>query len=108
MSKGMRIALGLATLLPVSVALGGGVAALRVHSLVESGVLPRVPHLGVYLIATVLLMGVLTWTLLAFYIIHASRCDAMTRDRKHRWQVALLLGSMLVMPVYWYKYVWRE
>jgi hypothetical protein len=41
------------------------------------------------------------------YMVHAARSRLLSRSRKALWETALLLGSVFVMPFYWYLYIWR-
>lgn len=48
------------------------------------------------------------WALIAFYIVNVFRNDRIDKDKKVLWAVVLFMGNMLVMPVYWYLYIWRD
>ncbi|HBF13034.1 MAG TPA: hypothetical protein DDW49_06560 [Deltaproteobacteria bacterium] len=46
--------------------------------------------------------------MIIFYIFHLFRNEFVTNDQKLVWLVALILGSVLSMPVYWYLYIWEK
>jgi hypothetical protein len=48
------------------------------------------------------------WGLVAIYIIHLFKTNAIPQEKKALWAVVLFLGNILAMPVYWYLYIWRE
>jgi hypothetical protein len=49
----------------------------------------------------------LSFVLIAFYIVHLFRTNVVPNDKKALWAVVLFLGNFLAMPVYWYLYLWR-
>lgn len=52
--------------------------------------------------------GFLTLGMMVFYIVHAVRNLELTQDRKVLWVLGLFFATILVMPVYFYIYFWRE
>jgi hypothetical protein len=54
-----------------------------------------------------LCMILLSFALLAFYIVHLFLTNAVNNDKKALWAVVLFFGSFIAMPVYWYLYLWR-
>ena len=42
------------------------------------------------------------------YIVNVYTNDRVDKQSKLLWAVILFLGNMLVMPIYWYLYIWRE
>ena len=60
-----------------------------------------------YLFILHLLTMLLTFVLLAIYIVHAFRTDLLPNDKKAIWVVVLFFGSVVAMPIYWYFYMWR-
>jgi hypothetical protein len=46
--------------------------------------------------------------LMAVYIVHLFKTDAVPQDKKALWAVVLFLGNLIAMPVYWYLYVWKR
>jgi len=47
------------------------------------------------------------FALLAIYIVHLFKTDAVAQDKKALWAVVLFMGNMIAMPVYWYLYMWK-
>ena len=41
------------------------------------------------------------------YMVQACRSRRLSGSSKARWVTALLLGSVVVMPFFWYLHVWR-
>ena len=50
----------------------------------------------------------LTFLLLAFYIVHVFKCPAFTDNRRVLWALVIFFGSFVGMGVYWYLNIWRE
>ena len=48
------------------------------------------------------------FALLIIYIMHVFKTDRVPEDKKALWAVALFLGNMIAMPIYWYLYIWKE
>jgi len=48
------------------------------------------------------------WGLVIFYIRHVSRNEDIPDHRKRFWRTALFFGIFFVMPIYWYKFIWRK
>jgi hypothetical protein len=48
------------------------------------------------------------FVLLAVYIRHIFKTDAIPQDKKALWAVVIFLGNMIAMPVYWYLYIWKK
>jgi hypothetical protein len=57
--------------------------------------------LPLHLLTMLLVMG-----LTIFYIVNVFRNDRVIKDKKTLWAVVLFLGNVMVMPVYWYLYIW--
>jgi len=64
-------------------------------------------RMGQMFILHLLTMLVLA-VLLVIYICYLFQTDRVARDKKPLWAVALFLGNMIAMPVFWYLYVWRQ
>lgn len=47
------------------------------------------------------------FVLLIYYIVHLVNTTEVAANRKVLWAVILLLGYILLMPVYWYLYIWK-
>ena len=50
---------------------------------------------------------ILTWCLIGFYIYYLFKTDHVKQDQRALWAVVLLLANILVMPVFWYLYIWK-
>jgi uncharacterized membrane protein len=48
------------------------------------------------------------FVLLAVYIRHIFKTDAVPQDKKALWAVVIFCGNMIAMPVYWYLYIWKK
>jgi hypothetical protein len=46
--------------------------------------------------------------LMVFYIVHLLRTDKIKTRVKLLWAAALLIGNIIVMPIFWYIYIWEE
>jgi hypothetical protein len=53
----------------------------------------------------------LTWLLagglLVYYFVHLAQARQVPDEERLPWALLLVLGSVLVMPVYWFFHVWR-
>lgn len=107
MRRWVKIALGAATFWPVLFCMASGVAAYRLYEVAQNGIpLHAINRIGTYTVPLVLLTGMLTWGLLIFYIRHVSRNEDIPDHRKRFWRAAVFFGSFVVMPIYWYKFIW--
>ena len=50
----------------------------------------------------------LTFGLVAFYLVYLFRTEIVPKDKKALWAAVLFLGNMVAMPVFWFLYIWRE
>lgn len=48
------------------------------------------------------------FVLIAVYIRHVFRTEAVPQDKNALWAVVISCGNMMAMPVYWYLYVWKK
>ena len=46
--------------------------------------------------------------LLAFYVVHLFKNEALSSDRRILWAIVLFMGNLFAFPVYWYLYVWHK
>jgi len=46
--------------------------------------------------------------LLIYYVQHVRHNDAMPAEKKSFWIKAFLMGAIVLMPVYWYRYIMRQ
>lgn len=51
---------------------------------------------------------VLALALLVFYGVFAHRANIVPIEKRSLWVIGLLVGHIIVMPVFWYLYVWRR
>ena len=107
MTRCKKIALGIATLWPVLFAFGSQLLVRRLLTPTSLAQLP-IKYVHAYIVMPVLATGILAWILLIFYIRHVSRNEAIPDDKKRFWQTILFLGNLLVMPLYWYKFIWKQ
>lgn len=54
-----------------------------------------------------LLTMLVTFGLMAYFVVHLFNNDRLSPDRRLLWLVVLFLGNMFAFPVYWLLYVWR-
>jgi predicted permease len=47
-----------------------------------------------------------TWGLIAFYVFFLFKTDAVPKDQKALWAVVLFFANVVVMPIFWWLYVW--
>lgn len=43
--------------------------------------------------------------LLAIYLIHVLQNDKLDKDTRLLWAILIFVGSMIAMPIYFYKYI---
>lgn len=56
--------------------------------------------LGVFLLTFLLNKGV--------YLVHLRRNAHIPSDVKSRWNIGMIMGSMLVNPFYWLRHIWKK
>lgn len=52
-------------------------------------------------------MALITIVFLTYWV-HIAVNDHLKDRDKFKWYMGLLLGSLLVMPIYWWQHVWNE
>jgi hypothetical protein len=67
-----------------------------------------IPTALVILMALHIFTILLVFILIAIYIVHIFRTDAVSQDKKALWAVVIFLGHVFAMPVYWYLYIWKK
>ena len=114
MNKTIKVLLGIVTLWPiVYMVIFFVFMVLQVFSL-SSGAIAGEPSPDLFLDRFFLIMALhlftMIWifTLLIIYIVNVFTNDRVEKDKKALWAVAIFLGGMLAMPVYWYLYIWRK
>jgi hypothetical protein len=65
------------------------------------------PALFQYIFLPHLLTMLLTFVLIAFYIVHVFKNPALKDDRRVLWAVVLFMGGIIAAPVYWWLFIWR-
>jgi hypothetical protein len=48
------------------------------------------------------------FVLVAIYIRHIFKTEAVPQEKKALWAVVIFMGNMVAMPVYWYLYIWKK
>ncbi|HEY3306823.1 MAG TPA: hypothetical protein VGJ93_00060 [Desulfuromonadaceae bacterium] len=48
------------------------------------------------------------FVLIAIYIRHIFKTEAVPQEKKTLWAVVVFLGNIFAMPVYWYLYIWKK
>jgi hypothetical protein len=104
LSKPSKVALLVATCLPpVYMALFFASFAFTVgggsHSSVvfDNFAILMAIHLGVML---------LMFALITFYIVFLFKTDRVKTEMKAVWAVAIFMGSVIAMPIFWFLYIW--
>ncbi len=107
MTKGQRVALGVATIFPLFYILIVLLTPLRIVFTTDP-MSPQAPDWFLYFTALHFFMYLYTGLLLAFYLIHLFGNKGMNRESKALWAFLLIVGSIFTMPVYWYLHIWRS
>lgn len=109
MSKSKKIVLGIFTMWPIVYM---GIFFLFVFSqtfLSFSAGEKNEPPTGFFLIFILhFLTIILLLVLLFIYIKNVFKNDSISQDKKAFWAAVLFLGNMIAMPIYWYRYIWKE
>ena len=50
----------------------------------------------------------LTFGLIAFYMVYLFKTDRVEQDKRALWAVVLFLGNMVAMPVFFFLYIWPD
>lgn len=53
--------------------------------------------------------GLLVWlaALLLFYLIYLYKTEYVPAKQRPFWAVALIIGNIVAMPIFWYRYMWQ-
>lgn len=109
LSKPVKILLGLGTLWPAvyqpifMTFMFRPFAQAMEHGDFSGGILRSLIFMPIQLFTVLLVLA-----LAVFFMAHAISNERMGRNTKTFWVVAILILHMLIMPVYWYLYIWRE
>jgi len=108
LSRPLSLLLGVATITPlVYIAIFLAYFMPQFQSLGQGGLNPRGFFDLLFLVSglhLIVLMFILA--LLMVYMTTVTRSD-IPMNRKSTWILALLLGNVVVMPVFWYLHIWR-
>jgi len=55
-----------------------------------------------------LLTGLIILGLTVFYIVYVFKTDRVAQEKKALWAVALFLGNVTAMPIFFCLYIWRD
>ncbi|MDH7482908.1 MAG: hypothetical protein QHH26_13175 [Armatimonadota bacterium] len=107
MRRCAKIALGVATLWPILFIMALMVVGYRFYELAQGGIPLHIMMVTLtYGTPLVLFTCVLSWALLIFYISHVARNEKIPAHRKRFWRAALFFGIFVVMPIYWYRFIY--
>ena len=106
MSRTQKVYIGIATVFPLLYLIVVLLTPLRMVFTTDPAS-PEAPDWFLYFTAFHFFMYLYTVLLLAFYIIHLFGNSSISREVKLIWTLALLIGSVLTMPIYWYLHVWK-
>ena len=112
MTKGNKIILGVFTFLPfVLICL----YMISVTLLVKNTLLSHhtdmpFPILGdvVSIVIVTLALGLLSFGLLIYYIVHALNNPEIDGNEKVFWAIVFVFASIIGFPVYWYLRIWKR
>jgi hypothetical protein len=112
MSKASRIWLGIFTFLPVLLLFIYLFSfAFIIRDAIKYGdedmpfpILPEV----FWMIIIALTLGLLSFGLLVYYIIHVINNKKIDSNEKVLWVLIFLVGNVVSFPIYWYMRVWKE
>jgi hypothetical protein len=68
----------------------------------------EIPMFIAYLIPVHFLVVIIALVLVFYYIFNAAGSKLVDKDIKPLWIAGLLLGNVIIMPVYWYLYIWKD
>lgn len=102
--KRQTIVLGALTAWPF--AFGVLVLLVEIFGLIPTGS-PTPPPAFVFFLALLVLTPLAALGLLVFYLVYLFTKTPLSPERKLIWAVALVTGHVLVMPVFWWRHVWK-
>ena len=53
-----------------------------------------------------MIVTVTSWLMMVVYLLLVFKLDNVKRNQRGIWVAALLFGSVIAMPVFWFLYVW--
>ncbi len=69
---------------------------------------PGIYTRNIYLMALIVITILSLPSLMVFYIFNIYKSNSVAKDKRNLWAALLFFGNILVYPVYWYLYIWRE
>jgi NADH:ubiquinone oxidoreductase subunit 6 (subunit J) len=112
MTKGQKNILGIFTFLPAILMLIYFVAIIVLirDALVFKDEDMPFPILGdvLWLVILALLMGLLSFGLMVYYIIHAINNPQIDNNEKIIWVLLFVLASVVSFPIYWYMRIFKR
>ena len=112
MNKPTKLLLGVVTVLPliyVTLFFLGQMQAFYMMLFTDSGDPLLYRWVGFHSLFRIHLLA-MVWnvSLIGFYMVKMARNDCLKNEMKAVWAVAIVMGSVFSMPIYWYQNVWRE
>lgn len=68
----------------------------------------EIPKFVIYLIPVHFMVVIIGLVLVFYYVFHAVRSSKIDGDIKPLWIAGILFGNVIIMPVYWYLYIWKN
>ena len=103
MPRWAATALGVITALPIAYAAVFIAHVLSLQPRVQPPPFPLGNGIDWHVVAMVL-----TTVLFVFYVVATFTLQAVPRNKRTLWVLALFIGSILAFPFFWYLYVWRR
>jgi len=113
MSKSSKILVGFLSFLPV-IMVGGFIILMFLffNRMVEFRSYDPEPSEMFSMVGRIFIAEIIVFLIsigvLLFFIIHLSRNKGMESTEKAIWVLALVLGSVICYPIYWYMKIWKE
>jgi len=105
-TKTTRILIGVATAWgPIYLVLFLAFFATTFFSIVSPQLVKRMPVAFMAIFPLHCLTILLSFALIAVYIVHAVRNEKLTQEMRIVWILILFMGNMLAFPVYWWIYL---
>ena len=105
MTKAWKLLLGAVTVWPIAHILLFIVAAF--HSILI-GQTKEPTRLWEIIIPLHLLTILLSFVLMAFYVVNVIRTDRIKSDMKAVWAIVIVVGGPIALPIYWYFFIWKD
>jgi len=109
LNRGVAALLGMLTLVPyVWVALALGYFLPRLMSFGQPGGISSEVYFPLFELVWRVSIGVViaVAVLATVYLLHLYRSDLVPKEKRGSWAWMLVLFGFVLMPVYWYRYVW--